>query len=71
MLIIGLFVFILLGFAWALSDDDIKEIEDRFKLKQSGGGCLNKIILFVCSSQTWCKCRFESCPDYKNKNYEK
>jgi hypothetical protein len=33
MLIIGLFVFILLGFAWALSDDDIKEIEDRFKLK--------------------------------------
>jgi hypothetical protein len=31
MLIIGLFVFIILGFAWALSDDDIKEIKDRFK----------------------------------------
>jgi hypothetical protein len=31
MLIIGLFVFIILGFAWVLSDDDIKEIKDRFK----------------------------------------
>jgi hypothetical protein len=31
MLIIGLFAFIVLGFAWALSDADIKEIEDRFK----------------------------------------
>jgi len=30
-IILGLFAFIILGFAWALSDDEIKEIKDRFK----------------------------------------
>jgi len=31
MWIIGIFIFITLSFAWALSDSDIKEIKNRFK----------------------------------------
>lgn len=31
MLLIGIFVFITVAFAWALSPADIKELEDRFK----------------------------------------
>ena len=35
-LILSIFTFIFLGFAWALTDDEVKELKDRFK-KQSGG----------------------------------
>jgi hypothetical protein len=43
-LLISLFVFIILGFSWALSDDDIKEIKNRFINKQSGGGMVDVVV---------------------------
>jgi hypothetical protein len=32
MWIIGIFIFITLGFAWSLSDKDIKEIKNRLNI---------------------------------------